>query len=365
MSPAADASGMDRPVVALILAGGTGTRLYPASRSDRPKQFLALGGDRSLLAETVARAGFADETYVLTRPGLVEQVREHVPSAAVIAEPEPKDTGPALAYAAHRVREQVGECVLVCLPSDHHVESEDATGGSDLGSERASPANGDFAPTMERAARVAVATDGLVTVGVEPTRPETGYGYLEPGDEATTGDGDAYYPVETFTEKPDQGAAMRYRHHGYYWNAGMFAWTPGAFLREAAETDLAPLVEALDAGEPEAGFAAVDPVSVDYAVMEATDAASLVPATFEWDDLGAWDAVERVGEADEESNVTLGEALAVDAEDNVLATDGHVSVIGVSDLVVASYGDRTLVVPKRQAQRVREVVAELDREGRF
>jgi mannose-1-phosphate guanylyltransferase len=218
---------------------------------------------------------------------------------------------------------------------------------------------------MERAARVAVATDGLVTVGVEPTRPETGYGYLEPGDEATTGDGDAYHPVETFTEKPDQGAAMRYRHHGYYWNAGVFAWTPDAFLREVAETGLAPLVEALDAGEAEAGFAAVDPVSVDYAVMEATDAASLVPATFEWDDLGAWDAVERVGEADEESNVTLGEALAVDAEDNVLATDGHVSVVGVSELVVASYGDRTLVVPKRQAQRVREVVAELDREGRF
>ena len=346
MSPAADASGMDRPVVALILAGGTGTRLYPASRSDRPKQFLALGGERSLLAETVARAGFADETYVLTRPDLVEQAREHAPGAAVIAEPEPKDTGPALAYAAHRVREQVGECVLVCLPSDHHV-------------------SGDFAATMERAARVAVDTDSLVTVGVEPTRPETGYGYLEPGEEATTGDGDAYYPVETFTEKPDQGAAMRYRHHGYYWNAGMFAWTPAAFLREAAETDLSPLVEAFESGDPEAGFAAVDPVSVDYAVMEATDAASLVPATFEWDDLGAWDAVERVGEADEESNVTLGEALAIDAEDNVLATDGHVSVVGVSDLVVASYGDRTLVVPKRQAQRVREVVAELDREGRF
>jgi mannose-1-phosphate guanylyltransferase len=158
---------------------------------------------------------------------------------------------------------------------------------------------------------------------------------------------------------------MRYRHHGYYWNAGIFAWTPDAFLREAADSDLGPLVEAMDAGDAEAGFDAVDPVSVDYAVMEATDEAYVVPAGFEWDDLGAWDAVERVREADDDGNVALGDALAVDAEDNVLATDGHVSVVGVDDLVVASYGDRTLVVPKREAQRVRAVVAELAEDGLF
>jgi mannose-1-phosphate guanylyltransferase len=331
---------MTDTVVAVVLAGGTGTRLYPASRSDRPKQFLPLASDRSLLAETVDRAGFADEVYVLTRPDLAEQVRDHAPSAAVLTEPEPKDTGPALAYAAHRVREQVGDCTLVCLPSDHHIR-------------------GDFAETMTDAAAVATETDSLVTVGVEPTRPETGYGYIKPGDESATESGRAYYPVERFTEKPDQGAAMRYRHHGYYWNAGTFAWTPDAFLREAADTELAPLVDALNAGDAERGFDAVDSVSVDYAVMEATDDAALVPATFEWDDLGAWDAVSRVVDADDDGNAVLGDALTVDAEGNVLASDGHVSAVGVSDLVVASYGDRTLVVPKDQAQRVREVVSEL------
>jgi len=337
---------MTGPIVAVVLAGGTGTRLYPASRSDRPKQFLPLASDRSLLAETVDRAGFADEVYVLTRPDLADQAREHAPNAAVLTEPVPKDTGPALTYAAHRVREQVGDCTLVCLPSDHHIE-------------------GDFADTMRDAAAVAAETGSLVTVGVEPTRPETGYGYIKPGEESETANGRTYYPVERFTEKPDQGAAMRYRHHGYYWNAGTFAWTPDAFLRAAADSELAPLVDALDDGDPDGGFDAVDPVSVDYAVMEATDDAALVPATFEWDDLGAWDAVSRVVDADDDGNAVVGDALAIDAENTVVATDGHVSVVGVDDLVVASYGDRTLVVPKGQAQRVREVVAELNDDGLF
>ena len=177
---------MDRPLVALVMAGGTGTRLYPASRSDRPKQFLPLGdGDDSLLAETVSRAGFADEVFVVTGPEHADRVRERVPEAGVLVEPDPKDTGPALVYAAHRVREQVGDCALLCLPSDHHVA-------------------GDFAATARRAAAVAVETGGLVTVGVEPTRPATGYGYVEPGT-----DHGEYFDVAQFREKPDRETADR------------------------------------------------------------------------------------------------------------------------------------------------------------
>ena len=176
---------MDRPVVALILAGGTGTRLYPASRSDRPKQFQSFGSDRSLLAETVDRAGFADETYVLTRESFAGEIHGHAPEAAVLTEPAPKDTGPALIYGAHRIREQVGDCVLLVLPSDHVVGEG-------------------FRPVAERAARVAVETGGLVTIGIEPDRPATGYGYISPGRQRS-----GYFSVDAFVEKPDADTARQ------------------------------------------------------------------------------------------------------------------------------------------------------------
>lgn len=332
---------MDRPVVAVILAGGTGTRLYPASRPDRPKQLLALGGERSLLAATVERAGFADEVYVLTREGVADSVRAAVPNAAVLVEPAPKDTGPALAYAAHRIREQVGECVLCCLPSDHRVE-------------------GDLEPTMRTATAVAEGTGDLVTIGVEPDRPATGYGYVAPGRDVG-----GYHTVREFVEKPDAAAARHYVEQGYLWNAGMFVWTPSAFLEVARGTPLADLVSALERGSPEWGFEAVDAESVDRAVLERADDVYVVPAGFAWDDLGNWDAVWRTADRTPGGNVHIGDTLAIDAEGCVLATDGHVSAVGVSDLVVASYDSRTLVVPRGEAERVREVVEELREQGRY
>jgi mannose-1-phosphate guanylyltransferase len=326
---------METPVVALVLAGGTGTRLYPATRSDRPKQFLSLGGDRPLLERTVDRAGFADETYVLTAEKFADGVRERVPQAGVLVEPAPEDTGPALVYAVHRIREQVGECTTVCLPSDHLIE-------------------GDFAGTCRQAAAVAADTGRLVTVGVEPTRPATGYGYVEPAEQR-----DGYTTVAAFHEKPDAGTAAAYLEAGHYWNAGIFAWDAGTFLAAARETPLAPLLDALDRGAPAEGFAAVEPTSVDRAVLERADNLAVVPAAFEWDDLGTWDAVARHLPTDEEGNAIIGEGLRVDAADNVVATDGHVSLLGVENLVVVKYGDRALVCPRGETERVREVVARL------
>jgi mannose-1-phosphate guanylyltransferase len=331
-----------RTVVAVLLAGGTGTRLYPASRSHRPKQFLALGDDdRSLLRRTADRASFADDVVAVTRDEYADRVSETVPEATVLTEPAGKDTGPALAYAASEVRERFDEdAVMLCLPSDHVV--------------------GDgFRTTAETAVDVAARTGALVTLGVEPDRPATGYGYIEPGDDR----GD-HSEVAVFREKPDAETAQRLLEQGCLWNAGMFAWTPVAFLDAARSGPLAPVVDALDSGaDPAVAFEDVDPVSVDYAVLERAGDVRVVPAAFDWDDVGAWDSLGRLLDGE---NAVLGDATTIDASGNVVASDDrHVSVVGVDDLVVAAYDDRVLVVPKEDAQRVREVVAELADDGLF
>ena len=347
--------------VALVLAGGIGSRLYPASREDRPKQFLPIGGDRSLLARTVERAGFADETVVATRPRFADEIDEHAPDADVLVEPDGKDTGPALTYATHRTRELYGSggdgsetgdrdesLVILALPSDHYVGDDTA-----------------FRETMRAGARVAAGSDRLVTFGVTPERPETGYGYVEPGAVRAV-DGTAFHDVARFHEKPDAGTAREYVESGYLWNSGMFAWTPERFLDAAADSPLAPLVDALADGDPTAGFEAVEPVSVDYAVFEAADDVAVVDAEFAWDDLGTWDALDRVIDRDGDGNVAVGDHATVDAADNVIVSDDkHVSLVGVSGLAVVAYDDRVLVVPKGEAGRVRELVSLLAERGEF
>ncbi len=326
--------------IAVVLAGGVGTRLYPASSDAHPKQFLSFDENgSSLLSRTVQRVErVVDTVYVLTRPEYADRIPEHAPDATVITEPQGKDTGPALVYAAHRLRDVASDPVLLCVPSDHYVGRS-------------------FASAAQHAMTVAHETNQLVTLGIEPTRAATEYGYINPGE--NRGD---HFIVDGFYEKPDPGAASRYIYNDFYWNAGVFAWTPEALLTAARNTELGPLVEALQAGNEQAGFDAVAPVSIDHAVLESTDGLRMVPTDMAWDDLGSWDALRRVLDTDENGTVTLGDVLTIDAEDCVIAAgDGnHISAVGVSDLTIAAYDGRVLVVPTAHAQRVRDVVDERD-----
>jgi mannose-1-phosphate guanylyltransferase len=317
------------------MAGGRGRRLYPASRWSRPKQFLAPAGGPSLLRRTADRARFADEVYAITPPEYAEDVAEEVPEAGLLVEPAARNTGPALVYAAARIQEQVGEAALVCLPTDHHVA-------------------GDAESTYKRAAFVATERNAIVTIGIEPDRPETGYGYIEPGTEILDG---AARLVDTFTEKPDAETAQRFTASDHLWNSGVFAWTPQTLLSAAADSPLQEFVKQLQTGDIEHAYTSVESVSVDRAIVERTEDVVVVDADFEWDDVGSWDALGRVFGTD-----LAPASCRIDSEGTIVASDGaHISVVDVENMVVAAYDDHVLVVPRDASQRVREVAERVEK----
>jgi len=232
--------------------------------------------------------------------------------------------------------------VVVC-PSDHVVADDDA-----------------FAARLRDGAAVARRTGRLVAFGVVPTRPDPGYGYLEPGAER-----DGFRELARFHEKPDRAPARKYLARGFRWNAGVFAWRASAFLDAARDSPLAPLVDALDRDDPPAGFEAAPALSVDEAVMEDAaargDVATLA-LDVGWDDLGTWDAVGRQTDGE---NAALTDLEAVDATDNIVAGDAHVPLVGVDGLAVVAVDDRVLVVSRERANDVRTLVARLRERGRY
>jgi len=345
----------------VVLAGGRGERFWPLSRHERPKQLLPLVSEKPMVRETVDRLGDLagpERVWVLTSAdlrGAVQTVLADVPAAHIVGEPVAKNTAPAIALAAWWLRGEGPDAVVAVLPSDHRIEPPER-----------------FRSDLEAAARLARDERAVVTIGLRPTRPETGYGYIEAGDPAAPGS--PARRVAAFREKPDPATAERYVSGGkHLWNGGMFLFTPETMLEElgAYAPEIAVLLKDVPDGPSHPGSAdavarfyeAAPSISIDYAVMERTKRALVLPASFAWDDLGSWAALGDVGGADASGNHARGETLLEDSSGVIAYSDqGLIAALGVKDLVIVRTGDVTLVCPRDRAQDVRTLVQRLKRD---
>lgn len=352
-------------IVPVIMSGGSGTRLWPLSRAAHPKQLHPLVTDLTMVQETARRVSGTGESFEFEPPVVVlnesqyERARQQLdvmgcaPSRYVV-EPVGRNTAPVAAVAAEIVRRSLGEdAMILLLPADHHIRDIEG-----------------FHSAVAQGAQLA-AKGHLVTFGIQPDAPETGYGYIRRGEPVLAG-----YHVGAFTEKPDLETAREFLASGkYYWNAGIFLFAAGALLAEmeqhcpeVALSSLAAVAGAeltgsklmLDAG----AFEACPSISFDYAVMERTRHAVVVPADIGWSDVGSWDALWAISEKDANGNASRGN-VDIHASENsfVISSGAKVAVHGVKDLIVVATGDAVLVVHRNDAQAVKKVVDALKQAG--
>lgn len=350
---------------ACIMAGGQGERFWPASRRVRPKQFLPILDGRSPLQETVARLESVvplEQTYVVTTEAYAGQVLEQLPqlpSENLILEPVGRNTAACIGLAAVVMAQRLGpEATMVVLPSDHWVRPVEA-----------------FQQVLTSAIRAAQADSWLVTLGIRPSRPETGYGYIRHGPERLAFEGLPAHPVEAFVEKPDRERAQRYLSDGnYLWNSGIFIWQVGVILKELHQ-HLPQIHEPLAALQTQVNtpqfwesvrhvYPTLPSISIDYGVMERARRILVFPCSFAWDDLGSWPALARVFPTDAAGNLTRGKVVLEDVGGSIVQSGGKlIAALGVKDLVIVETEDAILVCDRARAQELRRLVGRIAEEG--
>jgi mannose-1-phosphate guanylyltransferase/mannose-6-phosphate isomerase len=351
---------MSEPAIPLIMCGGTGTRLWPASREGRPKQFLPLFSPRSTFQETVLRVSDAtlfSRPIVITNGNyrflVAEQLAALGVHADILLEPERRDSGPAIAAGALFASRRGGDPVIVALAADHLVSDPAA-----------------FAASC-RTARDAAGAGHIVTFGVRPSRAATEYGYIQPGRALGAG----IFTVESFVEKPDTATAERYVAQGYLWNSGNFMFRAGVLIEEYRGFEpgsIEAVARAIERSGSDLGFVAIDTESftgvsarsIDYAVMEKTKRAAVIPVDYGWSDVGSWNAVWEFSVKDAAGNAAQGNAVFVDASDSYASSDcALVSLFGVENVVVVASQDAVLVARRNDPSGLRRLVQKLKAEA--
>lgn len=336
-----------------ILAGGIGSRFWPASTPARPKQLLRLGSTEPLIADSFRRAlalGPTERIRVLAGEHLIDPFKSVLPNLNqenFWIEPRARGTAPVLAWAAWKLAQLDPEAVMVSLHADHLLEPLEA-----------------FVETVASAVEVARRDDLLLSIGVSPDRIETGYGHIEAGEQLKAAGLAKSFRVKAFHEKPDEETARGYVDQGYLWNTGIFIWKARVLLDELSRhapeiSDLLPLID----NEGADAFFERVPVSViDRAVMERSDRVGVVEATFNWDDVGSWQALSRTQALDELGNVSLGNVELVDSRGSIVYQEGpgRVVLLGTEDLVVVQTADTTMVLPRARASQLKELLARMD-----
>ena len=349
---------------AVIMAGGKGSQFWPRSREKVPKHLLDIQGERTIIRETVDRIRPLvppERTLIVTgRSHAAELIRQlpEIPAENILIEPVGRNTAPCIGLAALHIQKRVPDAVMLVLPSDHRIGDE-----------------AEYRRVLEAAGKTAAEGKPLLTIGIRPTGPETGYGYIEQGDPVSTIDGREIHRVRAIREKPHIGQARAFlQRGGFLWNSGMFIWKARTIL-DAIRQFLPDLHEGLlqigdalgtDREEQVVGdiYAALKSVSIDYGVMEKAEEVLVVPGDFGWSDLGSWDALWEVSVKDEAGNTVRGEFIGVDAGNCLVhSPEKLVALVGVRDLLVVETDDALLICRRGRSQDVRKVVEILETKG--
>jgi len=350
----------------VIMAGGVGSRFWPLSRAEKPKQLLNLLGDQSMLRMTIERIlpiAQPEKIIVITNINLLSAIREELPELPeenFIGEPFGRNTAPCIGLAATLIEKRAGKSeIMVVLPSDHLIKNDDV-----------------FRNTLLAAVEYAGKSKCLITLGVKPTYPETGYGYIQRNNFKTTVHSTEIFSVKTFAEKPNREAAERFILSGdFFWNSGMFIWSVASILSEFelhlpehAELfhGLKPYLDTADQSNAILDvYSGIRAVSIDIGIMEVAEQVCVISADFEWNDVGSWEAVYKISPKDEQGNaLNCGQAITLDAANNYFYTNKKmVSAIGIENLVVVETEDTLLICKKDESQRVKDLVETLKRKN--